>query len=206
MYLFSRTRMHHGSSTAEFVSALTEAAAAASDACDIPIFVWQSSFHPMGNAFTSSARVESRAELEHAWDQIAASEDAVAAMDRVAELASGAPMDHLGQIMGGSLGERPAHYVMVTTGRAHPGLMREAVTWGVEMAEKAQSSIGATVAATLGVYGEYGSVSLITSYQTADEMDEMRGKFMADGALNDHVAAGADIIEPGVQFLLRRIR
>lgn len=205
MYLFSRSRLHDGKKAQETVAALLAASEAITEATEIPVFVWQQSFHPMGNGFMSSCRVDSRAELDHAWDKMLASSKAVAAMDRVAELAQSPPLDHLAQVVAGSLGPRPANYINVSTGTARPGRLRESMAWGTEMTQLASSGLDVPVVATVGVYGVYGSLSLIASYETIEHMDEARAKMMVDATINDHIAAGAEYFEAGPQFMLRRL-
>ena len=65
MYLSSRSRLHEGKNGSDTIGALLAAAEAVTEATEVPVFVWQQSYHPMGNGFMSSCRVESKAELEH---------------------------------------------------------------------------------------------------------------------------------------------
>lgn len=205
MYLFSRSRLHDGKKNSDTIAALLATAEAVTEATEIPIFVWQQSYHPMGNGFMSSCRVESRAELEQAWDKIGASPSATAAMERFAELAQSPPVDHLAQVVAGSLGHRPANYVNVSTGKALAGRLRDAIAWGTEMCELASSTLDVPIAATVGVYSDYGSLGLLANYETIEQMDEARAKLLVDAGLNDHIAAGAQCIETGPQFMLRRL-
>lgn len=205
MYLFSRSRLHDGRNMSETVTALVETAAAVTEATEIPVFIWQQSYHPMGNGFMSSCRVESKAELEHAWDKIIASPEAMAAMERSAAMFQSPPMDHLAQIVAGTLGHGPASFINVSTGTARAGRLREAMAWGAEMVQLVGASLDVPMVATVGAYGDYGNLSLIASYDTIDQMDESRAKLMVDAAINDHIAAGAEYVEAGPQFMLRRL-
>ncbi len=205
MYLFSRSRFHDGKNSSDTTAALVAAAEAVTEATEIPVFVWQQSYHPMGNGFMSSCRVESKAELEHLWETIRASTSTTAAIERFAELAQSPPIDHLAQVVAGSLGHRPANYVNVTTGRALTGRLREATTWLTEMCQLASSTLDVPIAATISAYGDYGSMSLIANYETIEHMDAARAKLLVDAGLNDHIAAGAQYMEDGTQFMLRRL-
>ncbi len=206
MYLFNRMRLHNGQNGGSTRAAFTNAATVATRVTGIPTFTWQVSYHPMGNGWMTSARVETQAQLEEAWAKMAASSEMLDAMEEVARLAPSPPVDNIARIVGGSLGDRPATIVRATVATAAPGQIGPAVGWLVQMATTGSAALGVPIAATMNVAGTYGGMALITSYESAEQVDQVADKLMVDESLQQMIADGAHLFAgESAQMMLRRM-
>ncbi len=206
MYLFSRFRAHNGHYATAARDAFVNVANVATRVTGMPVFAWQVSYHPQGNGYMTSARVDSQAQLESAWDKMMADESMAKAMEGVAQVVPSPPIDNLARVVGGSLGEGPPAYARVTTAQAASGRVADAAAWGIQMAEASSASLGVPVVCTVNVAGVYGGIALLASYKSADQMDEVSDKLMTDSSLQKMIADAADLFEgEGAQILLRRL-
>ena len=86
------------------------------------------------------------------------------------------------------------------------GRQQEAVAWGVDITEKASAALSLPVAFGVGVYGRYGSLGWITSYEDAETIEDARGKMMADAVLQSAIDDGSgNVQDDATNILLGRL-
>jgi hypothetical protein len=206
MYIFSRRRLIHPGHSRQALADGVAVAAAVTELTDVPVVAWMSQYDPDGTAMVWSARFETMTEMDVAFARMMASDayhDQVEALDG---LFQGQATDSLIQIVAGGLGDGPAPFVSVIQALAANGRQQEALAWGVDIAEKAAASLSLPVAFGVGVYGRYGSLGWITSYDDVAAIDDARGKLMADAALQAAIDDGSDNVQQdATTSLLRRL-
>ena len=166
-----------------------------------------SQYDPEGAAMIWSARFETMADIDDAFGRLMASDgyqDQVEALDGLFE---GQATDTLIEILVGDLGDQgPAPFVSVIAATAANGRQQEAVAWGVDITEKASAALSLPVAFGVGVYGRYGSLGWITSYEDAETIEDARGKLMADAVLQSAIDDGSgNVQDDATNILLRRL-
>jgi hypothetical protein len=206
MYVFSRFRPSEGTNNKAIHEGLIGVADMVRDVTGISVYVWQAQYHPSGNGWVSSCRVDSPAELETAWAAMANSSELAARMESIAGLMPHPPVDSLDQVVAGTLGEQPARLVNITTARASNGQQQKAVTWGAELSARATEAIDVPVVFMLGAYGDYGTMKWLAGYETAADMDAARGKLMASETVRHLIDEGGEYVQTDAfAFMLRRV-
>lgn len=207
MYIFSRRRLIHPGRFRQAIGDGVAVATAVTELTDVPVMVWMSQYDPEGAAMIWSARFETMTEIDGAFAQLMESDgyqDQVEALDGLFE---GQTVDSLIEIVAGGLGDTgPAPFVSVIQATAANGRQQEALAWGIDITEKAASALSLPVAFGVGVYGRYGSMGWITSYDDVATIDDARGKMMADAVLQDAIDGGSGNVQPdATNILLRRL-
>lgn len=206
MYIFTRTRPFEGRNPKEAIEASVQIAEMVTEVTGNQVSVWSSLYHPMGNAITWSARVETLAQYEAMSDKVMSSDKVMKQLAKVSDLMPGAMIDNMVQVVAGSLGPKPAKYVTIVQGQAANSHQREAVAWGADLAVKAGRAMDIPVVFAMGVFGNYGSMSWISSVEDADGLDDTRGKLIANETLQALIDEGGHLVQPyATQILLRRI-
>ncbi len=206
MYIFSRFRPSEGRNNKAIHDGLVEVAEMVHDLTGVRVYVWQAQYHPAGNGWVASCRIDSFAELEAVWADMATSAELSDRIESISELMPHPPIDSLDQILAGTLGEQPAHLVNITTARAANGHQQKAVTWGAELSARATETIGVPIVFTLGAYGDYGTLKWLASYETAADMDAAHGKMMASETLQHLIDDGGEYVQTdALAFMLRRV-
>lgn len=206
MYLFSRVRAFDGRNSEKVITTAGELAADVAALTGIPVFTWQVMYHPTGSALAWSARVETMAQLEGANEKMAASDELRSKSEKIAELMGGTPVDSLNQVVAGSLGDKPAKYVSVTTARAANSHQKEAVEWGADLAVQVSKALDVPVAFAVSAFGNYGTLSWISAVEDAAGLDDSRGKLMASESLQRLIDDGGHLVQSeATQILLRRL-
>ena len=76
----------------------------------------------------------------------------------------------------------------------------------MDITEKASAALSLPVAFGVGVYGRYGSLGWITSYEDAETIEDARGKMMADAVLQSAIDDGSgNVQDDATNILLRRL-
>ncbi len=206
MYIFSRRRLIHPGRFRQALGEGVAVAATVTELTDVPVMVWMSQYHPDGAAMVWSARFETMTDLDAAFGLLMESDAYQDQVEAIDEYFTGQPVDGLMQILAGGLGDAPAPMVSVIEATAAAGREQQALAWGAEIAEKAASSLDLPVAFGIGAYGRYGSLGWITSYQEVSQIDDARGKLMADAVLQEAIDDGAgNVQDEATAILLRRL-
>ncbi len=206
MYIFSRRRLINPGRFGQALADGTAIAGRVTELTDVPVMAWMSQYDPEGSAMVWSARFETLTDLDDAFGRMMESDAYQAEAEALDPLFSGQAVDNLIQIVAGSLGDGPAPLVSVIQATAAAGQNQAAMAWGADVATKVSESLGVPIAFGIGVYGVYGSMGWITSYEDVAQIDEARGKLLADTALQTAIDEGGYTVQQSAtNVLLRRL-
>jgi len=193
MYLFSRRARLAPGNTRDAMTWATGITEKANQITGLNIGLFSSIFSPEVGSLVWSTFVPDMATLEAANDKLLVDEAYVSMLDSGAKFALGGADDTLAQIVHGEVDpNRQVEYVTAVLTVCASGNVVKGMELGVEIAQRAEKTLGAPVLFTTGSTGSYGSVGWFTGYDSVATMER------ALNALNED-AKFAEFIDKSVK-------
>jgi hypothetical protein len=147
-----------------------------------------STFSPDVGTVIWSAMVPDLATLEEANDKLLVDDGFVSLADSGAEFSMGGAHDSLQQIIYGEPDpNRTIEYATTVQTVCAAGNLMKGMELAIEIARRAEQSIGVPVLAATGMTGSYGSISWSSGYADIRDMERAQQAMAADTKFNEFV-------------------
>ena len=188
MYLFSRrARLAPGNTQAAMAWA-TELTDKVNKITGLEVGLYAQTFSPDVGTLAWSTFAPDLATLEAANDKLLVDNTYVSMVDTGAKFAPGGANDTLLQIIHGAPDPtRQIEYVTTVQTVCASGSLAKGIELAIEIAQRAEKTVGVPVLAATGVTGNYGSVAWISGYANVAELERSQQALAADAKFADFV-------------------
>lgn len=211
MYLFTRRlRLAPGNTRAAMAWA-TEITEKVNEITGLNVRLYASTFSPEVGALSWSTFVPDLAALEAANDKLLVDDAYVSMVDAGAKFAPGGAHDALSQIIHGAPdATRQIEYVTTVQTVCASGSLTKGIELAVEIAQRAEKTMGTPVLVATGTTGGYGSVGWFSAYANVQELERGQQALAADAKFAEFVdksVKGVYADDPSLtqQLIYRRI-
>jgi hypothetical protein len=211
MYLFSRrARLAPGNTHAAMTWA-TEITEKVNEITGLNVGLYAQTFSPEVGTLSWSTFVPDLATLESANDKLLVDDAYVSMVDAGAKFALGGADDALFQIIHGTPdAARRIEYVTTVQAVCTNGSLAKGIELAIEIAQRAEKTLGVPVLVATGVTGNYGSVAWISGYANVEELEHSRQALAADAKFAEFVdksVRGVYVDDPSMtqQLIYRHI-
>jgi hypothetical protein len=188
MYLFSRrARLAPGNTHAAMAWA-TEITEKVKKITGLNVGLYAQTFSPEVGTLSWSTFLPDLATLEAANDKLLVDDAYVSMVDAGAKFALGGADDTLLQIIHGAPDPaRQIEYVTTVQTVCASGSLAKGIELAIEIAQRAEKTLGVPVLVATGVTGNYGSVAWISGYANVQELERSQQALAADAKLAEFV-------------------
>ena len=211
MYLFTRRVRLAPGNTREAMTWATEITEKVNEITGLNVRLYASTFSPAVGALSWSTFVPDLATLEAANDKLLVDDAYVSMVDAGAKFAHGGADDALLQIIHGAPdATRQIEYVTTVQTVCASGSLTKGIELAVEIAQRAEKTMGTPVLVATGTTGEYGSVGWFSGYANVQEVERGQQALAADAKFAEFVdqsVKGVYVDDPSLtqQLIYRRI-
>ena len=193
MYLFSRrARLAPGNTHAAMAWA-TDITKKTNEVSGLDVGLYAQTFSPEVGTLAWSTFLPDLATLETANDKLLADDAYVSMVDAGAKFALGGADDALLQIIHGAPDPaRTIEYVTTVQTVCASGSLSRGIELAIEIAQRAEKTVGVPVLVATGVTGNYGSVAWLSGYASVQELERSQQALAAD-------AKFAEVVDKGVR-------
>jgi hypothetical protein len=211
MYLFSRrARLAPGNTQAAMAWA-TEITEKVNKITGLNVGLYAQTFSPKVGTLSWSTFLSDLATLESANDKLLVDDAYVSMVDAGAKFAPGGADDVLLQIIHGAPDPaRQVEYVTTVQTVCASGSLAKGIELAIEIAQRAEKTLGVPVLVATGVTGKYGSVAWISGYANVQELERSQQALTADAKFAEFVdqsVRGVYVDDPSMtqQLIYRHI-
>jgi hypothetical protein len=188
MYLFSRRARVAPGKTRAAMTWATEITEKVHQITGLNVSLYAQTFSPEVGTLAWSTFVPDLATLEAATDKLLVDDAYVSMLDAGAQFAMGGADDALLQLVHGEPDpKRLIEYVTTVEAVCANGSVTRGVELGIEIAQRAEKTIGLPVLFATGTTGSYGSVGWFTGYADIGELERAQRALADDSKFGEFV-------------------
>jgi len=188
MYLFSRQAQLAPGNTRAAMTWATGITEKVNQITGLEVSLFSLTFSTGVGTLAWSTFVPDLATLEAATDKLLVDDGYIAMLDEGAKYSKGGADDVLEQIVHGSpVPNRTVEYASTVQAVCASGNVMRGIELGIEIAQRAEKTMGLPVLCLTGATGSYGSVGWITGYADVKEFEQAQQALAADTKFGEFI-------------------
>lgn len=207
MHLFTRQAMFARDQIADGLAYAVDIAQYVGKTTGLEVNAWAALYGAPLGTVSWSARVDSQAAMGAASATLLADAGYQKRLAANLHRFDGHAEDLIGEVVAVSGDASPSQYVTIVTAQCALGKIADSMAWGVDIMQHAAKLSGAASTLVRGLYGPFGTLVWLATYDSLEQVDKAGAALSSDPAYLERLDQGGDLFVPGsgTQRLIQRL-